>query len=40
MASSLSAVVILAQQRSMIADLLQLIGVDPATARSAIPDIS
>lgn len=40
MASSLSAVVILAQQRSMIADLLQLIGVDPATARSAIPDIT
>lgn len=40
MASSLSAVVILAQQRSMIADLLQLIGVDPATARAAIPDIA
>lgn len=40
MANGLSAVVILAQQRSMIADLLQLIGVDPATARAAIPDIA
>lgn len=40
MTPSISAVVILAQQRSMIADLLQLIGVDPATARAAIPDIA
>lgn len=40
MAPSLSAVVILAQTRSMIADLLELIGVDAATARAAIPDIA
>ena len=40
MADSLSAIVILAQTRSMLADLLQLIGVDAATARAAIPDIS
>lgn len=37
---SLSATVILAQQRSMLADLLQLVGVDPASARAAIPDIA
>lgn len=40
MASSLSAIVILAQTRSMLADLLQLIGVDAATAREAIPDLT
>lgn len=40
MADSLSAIVILAQTRSMLADLLQLIGVDAATARAAIPDIA
>lgn len=39
-APSISAVVIIAQARSMLADLLQLIGVDPATARAAIPDIA
>ena len=36
---SLSSVVILAQLRSMLVDLLQLIGVDPADAREAIPDL-
>lgn len=40
MAPSLSAVVILAQVRSMLADLLELIGIDAATARAAIPDIA
>lgn len=40
MADSLSAIVILAQTRSMVADLLRLIGVDAATARAAIPDIA
>lgn len=36
---SLSSVVILAQLRSMLVDLLTLIGVGPATARAAIPDM-
>lgn len=40
LATSLSAVVLLAQSRSMLADLLQLIGVDAATARAAIPDVT
>lgn len=35
---SLSAVVILAQSRSMVVDLLELTGMDPADARDSIPD--
>ena len=37
--SSLSAVVILAQIRSMTADLLELTGMDYAEARELIPDM-
>lgn len=39
MAKTLSAVVILAQLRSMLVDLLQVIGIDNATAREMIPDL-
>jgi uncharacterized membrane protein YgaE (UPF0421/DUF939 family) len=39
LSDSLSAVVILAQLRSMMADLLQLTGLDYAEARSAMPDM-
>lgn len=39
MAKALSPVVILAQLRSMLVDLIQVIGVDSATAREMIPDL-
>lgn len=38
-APSISAVVVLAQLRSMLADLLGVVGVDAATARAEIPDL-
>jgi uncharacterized membrane protein YgaE (UPF0421/DUF939 family) len=37
---SMSTVVVLAQARSMIVDLLELTGLDPAEARESIPDVA